>query len=107
MILKRLLTRQQEAILRLLIRTNPVSVDRIIWVLWSDNANGPPRTAINTVRVQICYMRQALAPYGVNIRTCHGDGYKVDPADHHKARALLAEMPLVRVRDRQPKRRAA
>lgn len=103
--LKRLLTEQQETILRMLVRGGPVSVSRISWVVWGVNPNGPPKTAINSIRVQIHKMRKALAPYGVTIRTCIGDGYVVDAADRTKARALLADMPLVR--DRPPRRRAA
>lgn len=104
---KRLVTKQQEVILRMLVRGGPVSVDRIASVLWSDSIDGPPRSAIRTIRVQIHYMRQALAPYGIRIRTCFGDGYLVENADRSKARDLLREMPLVRTRGRQPKRRAA
>ena len=103
---KRLLTRQQEPIFRLLIRTAPVSVDRIAWVLWSDAINGPPKTATNTIRVQIHYMRQSLAPYGVRIRTCPGDGYVIESDDRGRARALLNHMPMVTAR-RQPVCRAA
>lgn len=105
--LKRLLTEQQETILRMLVRGGPVSVSRISWVVWGVNPNGPPKTAINSIRVQICYMRHALEPYGIEIRTCWGDGYMIDAAHRAQARALLNDMPLVKARDRQPRCRAA
>lgn len=105
--LKPLLTPQQETILRMLIRGGPVSVSRISWVLWGINPNGPPKSASRAIRVQIHYMRRALGPHGITIRTCIGDGYMVDVRQHTLARAVLKNMPLVKARDRRPRRRAA
>lgn len=105
--LKPLLTPQQETILRMLIRSGPVSVSRISWVLWGINPNGPPKSASRAVRVQIHYMRRALEPHGIEIRTCRGDGYMIDVKLHKQARALLNDMPLVSTRDRLPRCRAA
>lgn len=101
-----LLTPQQETILRMLIRGGPVSVSRISWVVWGINPNGPPKSASKAIRVQIHYMRKALEPHGVTIRTCRGDGYMIDPKQHRLARALINDMPLVRDR-RQFRCRAA
>lgn len=93
-----LLTEQQETIFRMLVRGGPVSVSRISWVVWGIKPNGPPKSAGKAIRVQIHYMRKALEPHGIAIRTCRGDGYMIDASQHRQARALLNDMPLVRDR---------
>lgn len=69
-------TEQQRAILEVLVRAWPVPIyiadltDRV----YSDDPDGGPETAQNTVSAQLVYLRKRLAPYNWTVTKGTGRG---------------------------------
>ena len=78
-----LLTAQHQALLEPLRHGSPVSVDRLVSVLYAARWDGGPEDAPGTVRTLIYYLRGRLAPAGIAILTIGigrgAQGYMVDP----------------------------
>jgi DNA-binding SARP family transcriptional activator len=55
----------------------PVSIDRLMDLLWEAN---PPASARAAVHTYVARLRRRLSPHGVQILTCH-DGYQVPTGD--------------------------
>ncbi|HBJ84597.1 MAG TPA: heavy metal resistance protein CzcR [Verrucomicrobiales bacterium] len=84
------LTGQQTCIFGVLMARPFASNAALMLALYSDKTNGDAAEP-DIIKVHICKMRQKLKPFGVEIETMWGQGYRI--SDEHKAivRAMLAE----------------
>lgn len=86
-----LLTQQQSVLLEALRRGYPVSMPRLVTLVYGDRTDGGPDDPSGTISVQICKLRARLAPHGIVIVTVGRDGgYMVRPADLERLAHLLA-----------------
>ena len=67
---------REESILLLLLSNSDVARDRL-------------QASSNSVSVNMCQLRQALAPFGLTIETLHGYGYRMSAAHRRQALDLI------------------
>lgn len=86
---------QQRTLVNLLSQGKPVAWRAIDKALYEDRLDGGPTDPEGCIRSQIHYLRDRLAPYGIQILTmgwgCQAQGYMIDPEHQATLNHLLAQ----------------
>lgn len=82
--------------LLMLLATSKLDVVRyeaIVHALWGHDPDGGPSNPINVLKTQLCHLRKALKPFGIQIETVWGIGQRIPK--EQRVRALeVAEQAL-------------
>lgn len=70
------LTRIQARILRLLLKHDAATREKLHTCLYGDRADGGPE--LDNIRVHICLLRKKLKPRGMSVGWCQERGYYLD-----------------------------
>lgn len=85
------LTPSETTVLNVLLKRSIASKDAIHTVLYGDDPDGGPDLKI--VDVFICKLRDKLGPFGIEIISKRGDGYRLSPGSFHALDAMSRGMP--------------
>lgn len=81
------LTRDQHRIFGVLMAREMATKDAIMAALYRDT--GRDEAEIKIVDVQVCKLRPKLKPFGIEIETVWGQGYRISPAGKARVRQLM------------------
>jgi two-component system cell cycle response regulator CtrA len=76
------ITRRQSQVLGLLLARPVVSTADAMTALYELGTGDPPNDTI--VSVLVCHLRRRLKPFGINIETLWGRGYRLPPEDKER-----------------------
>jgi hypothetical protein len=84
-------TRLQSTVLLRLMRRS-ICTKQMIHDAVEDNRGNPDEpTSEKIVDVVVCHIRKKLKPFGLALRTLHGQGYHMPPEDQYRASEMLRE----------------
>lgn len=81
------LTRTQGGVLRLLVQRGRVSSEQLLHHCYHGDPDRIP-TDPQLPKVYICQLRKKLRPFGLEIETIWGDGYRMSPEHREAVRAM-------------------
>lgn len=68
-----------------------VSTAELIIAFYGNDPHGGALLAEQVIRNRVCYLRHALAPYGIDIKAAWGVGFSVAEADIPRLRDILGD----------------